>query len=323
MTGKARPASSYATKTLSWNTERIVEFDTAILHRRSCPLRADGGTHGPTRWLEGCASPPSPDTSPGILRRSRSVSESGASGLTERAVKLREEKLSRLLDIQIREDQERGLRTLDIGSALTNVWDTVVVSPLLEMVNTFKRSNPSSTTTTNYEPSPLQEQGEEGAAVAHFLDDPEGSERDIPERRASPPRGAAETDPCTNGAVDTKTSSCGETPRCVSPTSEPNSWTSEASETKASTCGATPRGGAFDAVECPGCKASMLRKDAARHATETCPHRARGISGSHGVSPPVTGTVPPDPRVADDRVIDPELTPFEDLTNSGRRLFIM
>ena len=129
-------------KSLTWNATLAVEatFDSAIFQRRSCPA-----TLGP----EGVDGPPRSAKAAGILRGARSCSivsskkaqlHSLLNGTA--AIRMRTERLDRLLDRQIREEQaaERAGLNVDIGATINNVWDAVFVSPLLGLVGQFKTS---------------------------------------------------------------------------------------------------------------------------------------------------------------------------------------
>jgi len=162
-------------KSLTWSATLTVEatFDYANFQRRSWPSTngiysvssastlGPEGVDGPPRSAKaaGCLAHKKP---PPILRRARSCSLVSGDGKKAgkqagdgkkaqldsllngtAAIKMRTERLDRLLDQQILAEQaaERTEYTepllggkVDVGATLTNVWDAVFVSPLLGLI---------------------------------------------------------------------------------------------------------------------------------------------------------------------------------------------
>jgi len=112
---------------LSWNAELTdeVTLDSPIFQRRSVSWGGDTRT--------------SPKAT-GILKRARSCG--GECKDTQRALLLREQKLCRLLDRQMREEEQQAKDQkplkIDVGATLNNVWDAIFISPLLGLVDQLK-----------------------------------------------------------------------------------------------------------------------------------------------------------------------------------------
>ena len=117
-----------ASPRVSWNTVLLDEitFDSPIFQRRS------------DLSVGARASP----KAAGILKRPRS-SGGECNKDTQRARQLHEQKLCRLLDRQVREEEgeeaedQKPLK-VDVGATLNNVWDAIFVSPLLDLVDKLK-----------------------------------------------------------------------------------------------------------------------------------------------------------------------------------------
>ena len=137
-------------KSLSWDTKLTVKvgLEAPIFRPRSDSVR------GP----EGCDSP----RSPGILRRERSCPEGGGSDKQRAdwqkeqevlhgpvAVRIREARLARMLDRQVRETEMTRPLAIEVDITLTNAWDamvdppleTILVSPLLDLVGKLQIYN--------------------------------------------------------------------------------------------------------------------------------------------------------------------------------------
>jgi len=118
----------HARRRVSWNTVLLdeVTFDSPIFQRGS-----DVSVGART----------SPKVA-GILKRARSRGGE-CNKETQRARQLHEQKLCRLLDRQVREEEgeeaedQKPLK-VDVGATLNNVWDAIFVSPLLDLVDKLK-----------------------------------------------------------------------------------------------------------------------------------------------------------------------------------------
>ena len=119
---------------LSWNAELTdeVTLDSPIFQRRSVSSVGAPFWGGDTRTSPKAA---------GILKRARSCGGECIKD-TQRALLLREQKLCRLLDRQVREEEEQAKDQkplkVDVGATLNNMWDAIFVSPLLDLEDQLK-----------------------------------------------------------------------------------------------------------------------------------------------------------------------------------------
>ena len=136
----SRTSSTCSGKSLTWHTNLTVEVSP---HSPIFQPRSDPSVRGP----EGCDSP----RSPGILRKERSWPNGGESD-TQRvdwekeqevlqgpvAVKIREARLGRMLDRQVRETETTRPLVMEVGITLTNAREANDAGGGLDLVGTLQ-----------------------------------------------------------------------------------------------------------------------------------------------------------------------------------------
>jgi len=127
---------------LSWNVELTDEVTLDLIDERVFQRRSVSFVGSP----EGGDAPGSPKTA-GILKRALDECNQEPANNQVR----RFQKLERLLERQVREEEEqvKPLK-IDVGATLNNVWGAIFVSPLLDLVDKLKVSKGEADETFNY-----------------------------------------------------------------------------------------------------------------------------------------------------------------------------